>query len=320
MPDSLRHATLRQLQIFLVAAEHGGFGRAAQALHLTQPAVSMQMAQLSAAAGQPLFERAGRSTRLTEAGQALLPHAQRIAQTLRDASESLDALKGLRHGHLRVAVVATTQYFAPRLLARFRAQHPGVQVDVLIGERDHVIALLEKGQVDLAIMGRPPVHLPLVAEPFAQHPHGIIAPTDHPLAGKRRIEPRRLLAWPFVAREPGSGTRHAMTQYFAQQGLEPTIAQEMTSNESLKQAVMAGLGLAFISLHTVSLEHQTGHLVLLDAKGLPVVRSWYVLHLAHHRLPPSAQALKRFMHEDAPKLMGSLLPDTARPVRRASAR
>lgn len=311
MPDTFRHVTLRQLQIFLTVVDQGSFAAAAKKLHLTQPAVSMQMSQLAAAAGQPLFERADRATVLTEAGRTVLPHAKRIAHALRDASDALDAMGELRQGHLRVAVVATTQYFAPRLLARFRSAHPGVVLDVMIDTRPKVIAALEDGQVDLAVMGRPPTHIDVVAEPFAQHPHGIIAPPDHPLAGKRRIEPRRLLQWPLLARETGSGTRYAMDQYFALHDLEPAIEQEITSNEAIKQAVMAGLGLAFISQHTVSLEHRVGQLSLLDVKGLPVMRSWYLLHLSQHQLQPAAAALKRFFHEEAPVLMRSLMPHEA---------
>lgn len=307
MSETLRHATLRQLHIFLTAAEKGSFARAAAELHLTQPAVSMQMAQLSEVAGQPLFEKVGRSLRLTQAGHALVPYAQRITQAVREAGETLDALKGLRHGRVRIALVATTQYFMPRLLTMFRAAHKGIQVDVSIGSREQVIRQLENREVELAIMGRPPHHVAVSAQPFAQHPHGIIAAPQHRLAGKRRIDPRQLATEDFIAREPGSGTRHAMDQYFDQHGIEPASVQEMHSNESIKQAVMAGMGLAFISLHTVILEHQTGHVALLDVKGLPVARSWYVLHLQEHQLSASAQALKGFIQDESPAYMHTLL-------------
>lgn len=308
MSDALRHATLRQLQIFLAAAEHQSFARAAEVLHLTQPAVSMQMSQLSEALGVALFERRGRNLALTHAGQTLVPYVERVAQTLREASEALDALQGLRQGQLRIALVTTTRYFAPRLVAQFRQEHPQIGLEVSIANREGVIAQLESNHVDLAIMGRPPTHLPVVAEAFAKHPHGVIAAPDHPLAGKRRLAPSRVKDEPFIAREPGSGTRHAMDQYFSEHRIEPPIVQEMNSNESIKQAVMAGLGLAFISLHTVSLEHQTGHLALLDLKGLPIVRSWYVLHRANRSLSPAAIAFKKFMHAQAPEFMKSLLP------------
>ena len=308
MPEALRHATLRQLQIFLVAAEHGSFMRAAELLHLTQPAVSMQMSQLAESIGMPLFEKRGRNLVLTQAGETLVPYVRRLGDTLRDASEALDALQGLRHGRLRLALVTTTRYFAPRLVAQFREQHREIELEVAIEDRERVIALLEGNHVDLAIMGRPPQHLPVTTEAFAKHPHGIIASPTHPLVGRKRISPQSLADQAFIAREPGSGTRHAMDRYFAEHGLNPPVVQEMHSNESIKQAVMAGMGLAFISLHTISLEHQTGHLALLDARGLPVVREWYVIHLAHKPLSPAAQAFKQFMHSQAGAYMKTLLP------------
>jgi DNA-binding transcriptional LysR family regulator len=308
MSDTLRHATLRQLQIFLEAAQHGSFARAAEALHLSQPAVSMQMSQLAETVGLPLFEKRGRTLALTQAGETLLPHAERVAQALREAGEAIDALQGLHHGTLRIALVTTTRYFMPRLIARFRALHPHIAVDVSIEPREGVIALIEGNQVELAVMGRPPAHIPLTADAFAKHPHGVIAAPDHPLVGKRRVPPSRVATETFLPREAGSGTRNAMNQYFAAHGLNPPIGHEMTSNESIKQAVMGGLGLAFISLHTVVLEHQTGHLALLDLQGLPVVRDWYVLNRSGRPLSPAAAAFKRFLHAEAAAYMDRLLP------------
>ncbi|NRF65400.1 LysR family transcriptional regulator [Aquincola sp. S2] len=312
MPDTLRHATLRQWQIFLVAAEHESFVRAAQLLHLTQPAVSMQMSQLAESVGLPLFEKRGRNLALTQAGQTLVPFAERLAETLRDAGEAIDALQGLHRGRLRIALVTTTRYFMPRLIAQFRQAHPQIELDVSIEHREGVIGRLDGNQVDLAIMGRPPTHLALQAEPFAKHPHGVIAAPDHPLAGKRRVQPKKVAREAFIAREAGSGTRHAMEQYFAAHGLDPPLAREMTSNESIKQEVMAGMGLAFISLHTVLLEHQTGHLALLDLQGLPVVRDWYVLYRSGRRLSPAAAAFREFLKAEAPGYMARLLPAGAK--------
>jgi LysR family transcriptional regulator, low CO2-responsive transcriptional regulator len=268
----------------------------------------MQMSQLADTLGMALFEKRGRSLGLTRAGETLMPYAQRVAQTLREAGEAIDALQGLQHGKIRIAIVTTTRYFAPRLIAQFRSEHPQIELEVAIADREDVITRLENDQVDMAIMGRPPTHLHVVAEPFAKHPHGVIAPPGHPLAAKKRLTPAKLGGQPFIARESGSGTRYAMEQYFAGHGLKPLIVQEMTSNESIKQAVMAGMGLAFISLHTISLEHQTGHLLLLDAQGLPIVRNWYVIHRASKSLSPAALAFKQFMHDEAPGYMKTLLP------------
>ncbi len=312
MNDPLRHATLRQLQIFLAAGEASSFARAAEALHLTQPAVSMQMAQLAEVMGVPLFEKRGRSLALTQAGETLLPYARRVAQTLRDAGEALDALKGLGQGKVKIALVTTTRYFAPRLISLFHAQHRNIELDVDIANRESVIAKLEAGEVEIAIMGRPPARLAVVAEAFANHPHGIIAPPGHPLAGKKRIPPERLASEAFLYREKGSGTRSAMEFFFSENQLLPAASQEMTSNESIKQAVMAGMGLAFISLHTVGLELQTRNLALLDVKGLPIVRTWYSLHPANKLLSPAAAAFQRFMVAEAPAHMESLFPGASK--------
>ena len=308
MSEALRHATLRQLQIFLTAAEHLSFVRAAEILHLTQPAVSMQMTQLAESAGMALFEKRGRKLHLTRAGETLVPYAQRIVQTIREASEEMDALTGVRHGKITISLVTTTRYFAPKLIAQFRAKHPEVELDVSISNRENVIAQLENNQIDLAIMGRPPARIPVMAEAFAKHPYAIIAAPEHPLARKQRIPRAKLADEGFITRETGSGTRYAMEQFFAEQELSPPITQVMTSNESIKQAVMAGMGLAFISLHTIALERQTGNLVLLDVKGLPVMRTWYVLHLANKSLSPAAKEFKQFILDEAPAYMEALFP------------
>jgi DNA-binding transcriptional LysR family regulator len=270
------------------------------------------MSQLADGIGMPLFEKRGRTLALTRAGETLLPFAQRVAQTLREAGEAMDAMQGLRKGRIRIAMVTTTRYFAPRLVAHFRAQHPQIELDLTIANRESVIGQLEANQADLAIMGRPPAHLPVAAHAFAKHPHGVIAAPEHPLAGKKRIAPKRLAGEAFLSREPGSGTRSAMEVFFSEHGLAPAIAQEMTSNESIKQAVMAGMGLAFISLHTVSLECQTGHLALLDVKGLPIVRTWYVVHTASKLLSPAASAFLAFMQTEGPAQMEQLFPGSGR--------
>ena len=312
MPDLLRHVTLRQLQIFLKAAEHLSFARTSELLGLTQPAVSMQMSQLAETLGMALFEKRGRQLVLTRAGEMLLPFARRVEQTLQETSDAFDALTGLRKGRIRIALITTTRYFAPKLIAQFRAQHPDIELDISIANRENVIQQLERNAIDLAIMGRPPAHLPVVAQAFAKHPHGVIAPPGHPLAGKRRLAPERLAAEPFISRESGSGTRLAMEFFFTEHGLNPSIIKEIESNESIKQEVMAGMGLAFISLHTVSLECRTGDIVLLDVKGLPVVRTWYVVHLASKLLSPAAKAFTDFMQAQAPGYMNTLFPGSGK--------
>ncbi|HET8538506.1 MAG TPA: LysR substrate-binding domain-containing protein [Anaeromyxobacter sp.] len=291
----MKDATVRQLQIFDAAARTLSFSRAAEVLRLTQPAVSMQIRQLEHFAGVPLFERSGRRLHLTDAGDRLVQHARAVLRALEEADEAFAAMKGLRGGRLRLAVVSTAKYFAPRLIARFVQAHPGVEVRLQVDNRDAVVRTLAGNDVDLALMGRPPGELDLVAAPFAEHPHVIIAPPDHPLAHRRRVEVEALAAETFLVREVGSGTRTAMERFFQERGVKLRVGMEMPSNETIKQAVMAGLGLSFISLHTIALELAARALGVVHAPGLPVVRQWYVLHRADKLLSPAAEAFRGFV-------------------------
>ena len=295
--SGMKDATVRQLQIFDAAARTLSFSRAAEVLRLTQPAVSMQIRQLEHFAGVPLFERSGRRLHLTDAGEELMQHARAVLRALDGADEAFAAMKGLRGGRVKLAVVSTAKYFAPRLIARFLQAHPGVNVRLQVDNRDAVVRTLAGNDVDLALMGRPPGELDLVAAPFAEHPHVVIAPPDHPLARRRRVEVEALAAETFLVREVGSGTRTAMERFFQERGVPLRVGMEMPSNETIKQAVMAGLGLAFISMHTNALELSVGALALVRARGLPVMRQWNVVHRADKRLSPASEAFKAFVLE-----------------------
>ena len=300
----MKHVTLRQLKVFESVARHLSFSRAAEELHLTQPAVSMQVKQLEEQAGLPLTEMIGKKVFLTEAGEEVARQARRIAQQLREADEALDALKGVRGGHLSIGVISTAKYFAPRLLAEFRRRKPGVELDLRVHNRETIVRQLADNEIDLAIMGQPPQEFATVAEGFADHPLVIVAAPDHPLAEKKKIAPELLNAETFLIREPGSGTRATMERYFADIGINPAHRMEMVGNETIKQAVMAGLGLAFISAHTVSLECEVGRLVKLPVAGTPIVRRWFVVHRAEKELLPMAETFRSFLLAEAPGLMG----------------
>ena len=300
---TLRHATLRQLQVFEAVARRLSFSRAAAELHLTQPAVSMQVKLLEDQAGLPLFERIGKKVFLTEAGTELHQHSRVIAQQLRDDDEALAARKGLSQGRLVITMVSTAKYFVPPLLARFLKQHPGVTVKLSANNREIVLKQLADNEVDLAIMGRTPQGMDAIVEPFARHPHVVIAAPDHPLAKKRRIRLARLAEETFLIREPGSGTRGLLERLFAEHGLPLNVSMEMASNETIKQAVRAGMGISLLSLHTIDLELKTRRLAVLDVEGLPIVRDWHVVHLAAKRLSPIAQAFKTFLLSSAGKLV-----------------
>jgi DNA-binding transcriptional LysR family regulator len=291
----LRHVTLRQLQVFEAAARQRSFSRAAAELHLTQPGVSMQVRELEEHAGTPLFERIGRAMHLTEAGSALLQHTHEVQRALKDAEDTLDALRGLRTGRLHLGVTSTAKYFAPRLLARFREQYPALALRLTVANRETVIEEVAGNTVDLAIMGRPPQALDTVAAAFAPHPFVIIAAPAHPLARRRRIPVTAIAALPFLVREPGSGTRSAMQRFLDEQGIAVPVAMEIGSNETIKQAVMAGMGVSFLSRHTIALELASRRLAILDVRGLPVMRDWFVVHLTAKTLSPTARAFREFV-------------------------
>lgn len=295
--------TLRQLEIFLAAVEHRSFIRAAATLGLTPPAVSMQMTRLSDEIGAALFEKDGRSIQPTTAATALLPYAERATETVREAAEVIRALQGRLDNLVRVAMVTTARNFGPHLVQAFKQQHPGTKVEFSIANRQGVIAQLENGEADLALMGRPPRRFEVEAAQFAKHPYVLIASPDHPLTRFSRIRRADLTAHRFILREAGSGTRMVHDHFFEEAGLPLPRAQEMDSNANIKQAVMAGMGLAFISAHTIALERGAGKLTVLDVTGMPEYRDWFVLHLRGKSLSPAARAFRQFVKAEGPGFM-----------------
>ncbi|MFT6221290.1 MAG: DNA-binding transcriptional LysR family regulator [Candidatus Endobugula sp.] len=304
--DTLRNATLRQLQIFMVAAEHESYARAAESLYLTQPAVSMQMKRLAEMAQIDLFVKSGRELKLTSAGKTLLPYVRQITQTIREAGEELDAIKGARHGQVKVGMVTTTQYFSPRLTCEFNKQYPEIELDVVIANRRDIINKLEANEIDLAIMGRSPRRVSVIAERFFDHPYVIIAPKSHYLAKQQLINPNHLKGETFLVRENGSGTRLLLDNFFTEYNVNPPKLHEFTNNESIKQGVMAGMGLAIISAHTIHLEKTIKLLSVLDIDTMPIMRDWYILHLSTKVLSPAAVAFKQFIDTQAPRHMSNI--------------
>jgi DNA-binding transcriptional LysR family regulator len=300
----MRNSTLRQLRVFAAAARHQNFGKAAEELHLTPPAVSMQIRELEEQVGLPLFDRSGRQVALTVTGEYLLVYARKILATLKDAEDAIARFRGLQTGRVAIGMVSTAKYFVPRLLALFRKEHPAVEVKLAVGgNREQLVALLQANEVDLAIMGRPPRELATRAEPFAVHPHAIVSAPDHPLAHLGDAPASLLNHYEFIVREPGSGTRAAMEKYFADHRLQPRVAMEMTSNETIKQAVMAGMGVSFLSLHTIGLERRAGLLVVPAIEGLPVLKRWYVVNNLSKTLSPAAEAFRYFILEEGERFL-----------------
>lgn len=291
--------TLRQLRILEAVAHHGSFSRASKDVHLTQPAVSMQIKQLEQSLGISLFEHVGKRIHLTEAGQETLEASRAIGRELDNLEHSLADLRGLKGGTLKVSVASTASYFAARLMALFRQVHPDIRIRLNVVNRATLLDHLANNSIDLALMGHPPEGLNLTAQPFMENPLVVIASPSHPLAGIRDIPLTRLADEPLVGREPGSGTRSAVEKAFAEHGLTLKVAMEMNKNEAIKQAVEAGLGLGVVSLHIVQSELVSGELCVLDVLGFPLMRQWYLVQLEGKRPAPVARAFSNFVLTEA---------------------
>ncbi len=291
----MRRLTLRQFRVFEAVARHLSFSRAAEELHLSQPAVSMQVKGIEAILGVPLTEQLGKKIYLTDAGLEVLHASQAITARLDDLQHNLAQLRSVDTGRLNMAATSTVNAVATDILARFRGRHPGVAIHLDVSNRAAVLDQLVGNRIDLAIMGQVPDGLGLEAIRFMDNPLVVIAAPNHPLVGKKNISVRDLASASFLVREAGSGTRGAMERFFAARGLEIRSSMEMSSNEAIKQAVQAGLGLGILSLQTLEMELALKRLAVLAVEGFPIMRHWYVVHRADKRLSPAAQAFKEFV-------------------------
>ena len=299
----MRGITIRQLQIFAEAAKQRSFARVAENLHISPAGVSLQIKQLEQLAGLPLFERVGQRTDLTEAGEVLLRYGVTILQAVHDADEALSVLKGLQGGRIRLGVLSTAKYFAPRLISRFRNLYPGVQVSLAVNNREAILQQLLNNDIDIAIMGRPPQGMDMVGTAFADHPLVIVCHPQYTLANGMPIDPQQLAGENFLVRESGSGTRTAMEQFFADAGMTIRPDMVLPSNETIKQAVMAGLGIAFISRHTIGLELKAGYLQILPVNGTPVMRAWHVVRRAAKPQTPMLKAFEELLLQSGQDLL-----------------
>ncbi len=321
----MRNVTLRQLRVFASVARHESFVRAADELSLTPPAVSMQVKELEAQVGLPLFDRTKRAVALTTVGEYLLAHTRRVLAAMRDAEDMVANLRGLQAGRLDVGMVSTAEYFLPRLLADFRREHRHVEIRLQVASnRSQLVALMQQGEVDLAIMGRPPTESATRAEPFALHPHVLVTALDHPFTRLELVPAAALAEEGFIMREPGSGTRAALDDYMHARRIMPRMVMQMSSNEAIKQAVMAGMGISLLSLHTIGMELRHRLLAVPEVEGMPVMRRWHVVNKLGKTLSPAAEAFRYFILERGegflakhfPHELAAAPPRSARPSRR----
>lgn len=304
----MRHATFRQLKVFEAVARHLSYSRAAEELHLTQPAVSTQIARLEEHAGNVLFEQFGKKIHLTAAGAQLLQISRTIIDQFEQAASAMAQCRGVSGGRLDVAVISAGDYFFPRLLIEFIGRHSGVTLNFTVHNREELIAQLADNLTDLAVMTRPPTELDTENRAFAPHPYVVVAPAAHPLVGRRGVTLAELTRHQFIVRETSSDTWKAMRDAFgdALEVLRP--AMQIRSTETIKQAVVAGFGLSFLSAHTIGHELQAGKLRVLDVQGFPLWQQWYVVHRRGKHLPPVAQAFKEFLLAEGAALIQLALP------------
>ena len=297
------HLTLRQLQCFSAVARNLSYTKAAEELHLTQPAVSMQIRQLEQEAGLPLTEQFGKRIHLTEAGEEVYRYARSILLQVEEMDNVLDRLKGFAGGRLRIAAISSANYFVPRLLGTFQQRFPDVSVSMHVTNQKAVLQQVVDNEVDMAIMGQPPKDPQIEAIAFMENPLIIVASPDHRLAKRKRIQLKELEKEPFLIREEGSGTRGAMERFFRQQKLKLKTGMGMGSLSSIKQGVQANLGLGLLPRDAVLIELRLGLLVELKVKGLPIRRHWYVVLHKGKRLSVAADEFRSLLTDEAVDLL-----------------
>ena len=302
----MRNLTLRQIKIFLSATKHMSFTRAAEELHISAPAISMQIKEMEEDMGVSLFVRENKKIALTTAGEYFLVYARRVASTLIEASNMMERLRGTEVKALKIGLVSTAKYFLPQMLVQFKKDYPNLQIKIEVRNRQQLIELLRDGELDIAIMGQPPKELDTRVEPFASHPHVFVASPLNPLTGKINIHPDALNNFEIISREPGSGTRAIMENYFTEHRISPIVNMEMSSNETIKQAVIADLGISFVSLHIIGNELANKQLVILDVQDTPIIRTWHVVALGKRNASQAAEAFRYFMLEKGGGILANI--------------
>ena len=297
-----KRLTIRQLRALAAVQASGSFTSAANQLHVTQPAVTLQLRNLQELAGLPLIQRTGDGLRLTDAGMQVQRLTERIEAALLDCEQSLDMIAGRSSGRVSIGAVSTAKYFVPFAIAAFSQKFPRIDVTLRIGNREDIRDALRGYELDIAVMGQPPADVEVEMRPLGKHPHIIVAAAGHRLA-RKKLSATDLAGETFITREVGSGTRMLMEQFFQKTGLKARIGMEMDSNETIKQAVIAGLGVAFISQHTVSNELQQRRLVSLKVAGLPVMRQWHAIRRADKVLLPPALAMLDFLGQEGSRYL-----------------
>ena len=295
--------TFRQLKVFEAVARLLNYTRAAKELHLSQPAVSMQIKQLEEQTDTPLIEKLGKKLYLTEVGHEMYDYARSTMQQSLDLEETIAQMKTLQQGHLKLAVASTANHFVIRLLARFARVHPKIRISLDVTNRSSLLELLDRNECDLVIMGRPPANHKLTSSPFLENPLVVVAHPGHKMVGKKQISLKELSNHEFVTREIGSGTRSAVERFFSDHKLEFKTKMDMSNNRAIKHAAEEDLGLAIVSLHTLELELKAKTLNIINVEDFPIYRHWYIVQREGKRLSPIATVFKDYAMQEADKVM-----------------
>ncbi len=299
----LRHGTLPQLRLFEASARLGSFTRAAQELHMAQPTASVQIRKLSETVGVPLFEQVGKRLYLTDAGRRLYESCQEVFRTFTSLEASLAGMRTLECGRLRLAVSTTGMCFAPRLVGAFVRLHPGIETSIEAHNRQRLVDRLAHNEDDLYLFADAPELPDAVAQELLPNPLVVLARDDHPLARERNIPFARLVSEPFLIREEGSGARRTAMRLFDAHKLTPTIRMELGSNEAIKEAILAGLGITIMSRHTFGLDPESSRYLCLDVEGFPLENHWYFVYPEGKRLSSVARAFLDFARVEAKALV-----------------
>lgn len=284
-----RRITFRQLETFAEVARQQSFTKAAEALHLTQPAVSIQIRQIAETIGLPLFEQNGREIALTAAGEELLTTVHDLDDAWNRFESAIDDLKGFKRGKLRVGLVTTAKHFLPRMLGDFYRRYPDIDIQLEIANRQGIVERLLGNQDDLYVMSYPPTNLDIVSQPFLDNEYVVLAPEAHWAVGKA-LTLQELATEPFLLREQGSGSRHVIDQHMRDTGIQLKVRLSLASNEAIRELVASGMGLTVLSRQ--ALGDRPGHdgLAILDVAGFPLKRQWNVVHLRGKVLSLPARA------------------------------
>jgi len=293
----LRRVTLHQLRLMAALARDMNMTRAAEEMHMTPSAFSVQIKQLSESLGLPLHEQAGKKLFLTDAGRAAAAASRDMLERLELLGMELAEMQGLERGCLRLAMITTARYFATKIIGDFCREHPKIELVLEVVNRDQILERMRQNLDDLYIMGRTPEDMDVVAVPFIENPLVVLAPAGHPLCTEKNIAPARLAGEQFILREPGSGTRQATERFFAEHDIRPATRMTLGSDETIKQVVAAGLGLAVLSRHILGLDAGAGALREIDVQGFPLLRQWYAVYLAQKKLSPLATAFLTLLRQ-----------------------